>query len=137
MREVFELENRCDEFLKFDITDISTVSSMKDKSGDDSQSDIFYETESVAEYFKNHISSKISGEEMRISDYQWIPIKAGYIIFSSNQAYFLNVGVRWLKSDKKSLNESQIITPSCYIKSSIEIKFQVGTTDLTIEGAYE
>ena len=33
---------------------------------------------------------------MRISDYQWIPIKAGYIIFSSNQAYFLNVGVKWV-----------------------------------------
>jgi hypothetical protein len=46
---------------------------------------------------------------MRINDYQWIPIKAGYIIFSSSQAYFLNIGVGWLGTTENRAFDGEVI----------------------------
>lgn len=99
---------------------------------------------SVVEYADKYIIKKQREfDGMDVADYRWIPLKAGYIMFSSNQAYFLNIKSTFeVKNEDGKLRfftflDGQTLNPTVKIKSHKKIDFQIGTTDLTIEGAYE
>jgi len=62
---------------------------------------IFYENLDLSNYVYTKVlkPQKQKREEMR--KYHWVPIKAGFIFYTSNQAYFLNVSVKYAKKDSK------------------------------------
>lgn len=127
---------------------------------------VYYEDQDLSGRIHRKVSKRVVGEVKSLKEYKWLPIKAGFILFDNSQAYFVNMNVSsekveidmtedevleyYIKHKSKGNEENkepetaqanmlhqQLVSTKANMKSVVKIDFQVGTTDLAIQNAYE
>ena len=92
IREIKNLENRCDKTNMIHLTGIATVVSFKgnfhfytcvgfSKHG---EPQVYYEDQELSQNIHRKVSKSVGGEIRIHREYKWLPIKAGFIIFDNS-----------------------------------------------------
>lgn len=112
------------EYSSITITDLGSLANY------DYTGRLFYEKLEITKFVENKLGTNENLEKFKITDYRWVTIKAGFIAFKSDQAYFVKI-------DAEMVSKENLYKVKAKPSEVIPIDFIIGTANMEITDVYE